>query len=240
MDRSTFSYTKLDSPSQQIRLLSFEPGSEQNAIHCKLQVLNVDDAHDYNAISYTWGKPLNTHIIVIDGLSVPVRGNCCYALRQAQNYQTDMYYWIDAICINQDDVEEKNVQVAMMGEIYARATCVLACIGPHHDDSRLLFDLILKSKYVNFSQQGLTRARLAINHIASRAYFQRLWVVQELHKAKKVLLCCGMDILSTGAFFEVAKQNIAGTTSPIPTGGTGKTLQTRLGGYESSVSTNMT
>lgn len=140
MERSAFRYTKLDSPSHQIRLLSFTWSSKSDNVRCKLQVLNVDDAPGYHAISYTWGDPVTSRTIFIDGLSVAVRENCYYALWQAQNYRMDMHYWIDAICINQDDLEEKSEEVAMMGAIYARATLVLACIGHHYGDSQFFFE----------------------------------------------------------------------------------------------------
>ncbi|KAI6797812.1 hypothetical protein KC332_g13920 [Hortaea werneckii] len=61
-------------------------------------------------------------------------------LRQLQKHRSHGYFWIDAICINQDDIDEKNCQVQMMGEIYESAECVIACLGEHADDSRLLFE----------------------------------------------------------------------------------------------------
>ena len=60
-----------------------------------------------------------------------VRQNCQYALGQARFHQVeDCLIWIDAICINQDNTDEKNGQVGIMGEIFEWAECVFACIGP--------------------------------------------------------------------------------------------------------------
>ncbi|KAK5110881.1 hypothetical protein LTR85_000691 [Meristemomyces frigidus] len=58
--------------------------------------------------------------------------------------------WIDALCINQEDMLEKSHQVAMMADIYQRASLVYACLGPHCDDSDFLFEqLATCSEHIN-------------------------------------------------------------------------------------------
>lgn len=70
-----------------------------------------------------------------------VRKNCADVLRQVRHFKTSTYYWIDAICINQQDIPEKNVQVARMGAIYGQAHGVLACIGMHNESSRFVVSM---------------------------------------------------------------------------------------------------
>ena len=73
---------------------------------------------------------------------ITVRMNCEYVLRQAYWHNREGYIWVDALCINQDNVAEKNVQVAMMGDIFKSARRVLACVGPLADDSKYLLCII--------------------------------------------------------------------------------------------------
>ncbi|KAH6711201.1 hypothetical protein BKA61DRAFT_488615, partial [Leptodontidium sp. MPI-SDFR-AT-0119] len=54
----------------------------------------------YEALSYAWGNEDANESIIIDGKSLAIRSNLAAALRQR--------IWIDAICINQADVDERN------------------------------------------------------------------------------------------------------------------------------------
>ncbi|KAH6647275.1 heterokaryon incompatibility protein-domain-containing protein [Truncatella angustata] len=129
----------LPSPEDYIRLLEIkEIGfSDTTGISCELTLWPLDpkDRPKYHAISYTWGDPKFTTYLRINGKKFQVRQNCEYALRQAHSHGGSRYYWLDAICIDQNDTTEKGHQVAMMGDIYRNAAHVLACVGPHHSDS---------------------------------------------------------------------------------------------------------
>jgi hypothetical protein len=56
------------------------------------------------------------------------------------------YYWVDALCIDQKSLQERNHQVGIMGQIYSRAQHVFACVGPHADDSEYLVDVLDKKR----------------------------------------------------------------------------------------------
>jgi hypothetical protein len=122
-------HTPFRDPEAQIRLLHLHAKTKANRISVSLETWNIEDAPPYNAISYVWGSPSERQIITVDGVCVPVRKNCFRALQQARRHYPESYVWIDAICINQLDLEEKSTQVAMMGRIYKNASLVLACIG---------------------------------------------------------------------------------------------------------------
>ncbi|KAF2024498.1 heterokaryon incompatibility, partial [Setomelanomma holmii] len=87
----------------------------------------------YHAVSYTWGDASEQELITIlsgtEQRGMIIRKNCADVLRQLAYFKTSKYYWIDAICINQSDNPEKEVQVASMGQIFSRADRVLACLG---------------------------------------------------------------------------------------------------------------
>lgn len=144
---SSFTDTALRQPSSQIRLLKvlhdhltdpFDLSVDRNAaghkdvgIWCSLTTWNLNNAPPYIVVSYTWGEKMRQAVIRVDGRTLYLRPNCYYALWQASVQFPGAFFWIDSICINQDDHEEKSHQVRLMGKIYAGATGVAACVGRH-------------------------------------------------------------------------------------------------------------
>jgi Heterokaryon incompatibility protein (HET) len=108
--------------------------------------------------------------------------------------------WIDAICINQDDREEKNQQVPLIGKIYSRTAGLLIWLGQGDDDSDRAMDLVLKFTYqlepetdveIRARNQALLAGYiesiaedltpfLAFRHLCDNKWFTRGWIVQEL------------------------------------------------------------
>ena len=82
----------------------------------------------YVALSYLWGKPDRAHTISVNGKALGVTENLMYFLRRPR--PTWMRFWIDAICIDQSNIEEENTQVPMMRSIYKNAAMVNADLGP--------------------------------------------------------------------------------------------------------------
>ena len=83
----------------------------------------------YDALSYVWGDLSDTVSISVNGVDVPITRNLEAALRQLRRKHTSITLWIDAICINQSDLSERNHQVKYMGDIYRRAKRVIMWIG---------------------------------------------------------------------------------------------------------------
>lgn len=109
-------HTPLPDPRTHIRLLKILKGSVYELVKCALTAWPLDTAPSFYAVSYTWGEPSDLAVIVIDAKCRTVRRSCEYVLQQAYASGVDTYYWIDAICIDQTNTNEKNYQVAMMGE----------------------------------------------------------------------------------------------------------------------------
>ncbi|KAK4503267.1 hypothetical protein PRZ48_006695 [Zasmidium cellare] len=195
----------LSRPDSQIRLLYLHDGNEDDEIHVDVTVHDLDQAPEYNAISYTWGSVDDgEETVFIDGEPIQVWKNCHYALWQARIHHPNEYVWIDAICINQADDTEKSAQVANMGRIFASATLMMASIGPHADDSEWLvpygFDDFDKWEQMSNEQhmdwirakgeELVPRVSDACAALCQRPYWNRLWVVQEVAvSARKVILC---------------------------------------------------
>ncbi|KAL1856853.1 hypothetical protein Daus18300_010616 [Diaporthe australafricana] len=213
----SFRHEGLPDPRTYIRLLEACSVDETRdvPVHCKLTVhcrqakwLGTKAAK-YTAMSYTWGDPQQLAVILVNGKRMEVRRNCEYVLKQAC-WDKGRYFWIDAICINQTDNEEKSFQVAMMGDIYEKAGRVLACLGRHEDDSEFLFEMMRKHHHAwkNFygplieqslrltawtrfmGEAAVDRMYDALVKFLQRPYFYRVWVHQELFHGKNIQICC--------------------------------------------------
>ncbi|CZR56700.1 uncharacterized protein PAC_06589 [Phialocephala subalpina] len=128
-----------------IRLVALESGAEDDPIRCSLAYTSLDDEPEYEALSYVWGDPAITTPIFLDGKLFDVTINLHGALHNLRNSEHDSpprLLWIDAICINQRDVQERNHQVQRMGDIYTGVMTVIIWLGHYHEpcDDLLEFD----------------------------------------------------------------------------------------------------
>ncbi|KAF2122504.1 heterokaryon incompatibility protein-domain-containing protein [Lophiotrema nucula] len=89
--------------------------------------------------SYTWDSPGNEKVIHVDNCKKKVMPSLHNFIRRLRAERAPRALWADAICINQNDTVEKNLQVRQMGDIYRRASCVLAWVGEHENRSKELF-----------------------------------------------------------------------------------------------------
>ena len=203
----------LRDPQRQIRLLLLDAETEEDDISASLEVWDKNSAPSYRAISYVCGDSDHMQDVTVNGKRLAVRHNCHYALWQARSHFPESRVWIDAICINQLDLEEKTAQVTMMYEIYAGAAQVLACIGPsdeHSDidlraanDIWMLVQRLAEYKSGTIDKNDWNRpldetvgAEFVdhYNEFSMRPYFTRVWVLQELAAGQPdALLLCGPE-----------------------------------------------
>jgi hypothetical protein len=95
--------------------------------------------------------PDNRHM-VLDDSNFTIRSNLEKALRDIRHLDTQRILWIDAICINQSNVDEMSQQVLKMRLIYEHAGCVLAWLGEAGDISELAMELLEKIDNVNIEE----------------------------------------------------------------------------------------
>lgn len=113
-----------------IRLLIIEPSSELTApITGKLKIVSLDERPDFEALSYTWGPRDPRYQICCNGQPLNVTQNCHEALTALRLKDRPRRIWIDAICINQESIIEKNHQVPLMVSIYESASLVVVWLG---------------------------------------------------------------------------------------------------------------
>lgn len=119
-----------------IRLLVLHPKQESqftSTIECDIIPVSLRDRNipEYEALSYCWGKSGVTHEIQLGGKQMMVGENLWVALRNLREASKgkERRLWVDAICINQGNVEERSIQVLRMGSIYQHAKRVVISLG---------------------------------------------------------------------------------------------------------------
>ncbi|KAF2028104.1 HET-domain-containing protein, partial [Setomelanomma holmii] len=111
-----------------IRILELLPGDPSEEVCCRLEERFLDDLPSYNALSYVWGDSRVKESISCNGQRMDVTTNLADALRTLRP-SSATWVWADAICINQDDVLERNSQVQLMKEVYSKAEKVAIWLG---------------------------------------------------------------------------------------------------------------
>jgi hypothetical protein len=119
-----------DPVEQYIRTCTLYPGTGDDPLQIELQLCRLGlDNVGYEAISWVWGSPSNSTTLLYKGQSITIRQNLYDALRTFRYADRPRTLWADALCINQEDLEERSQQVAIMGSIYSRASGVLIWLG---------------------------------------------------------------------------------------------------------------
>jgi hypothetical protein len=158
---------------------------------------------DYAALSYVWGERREESRIYINGIEVKIRSNLAAALeviRDSPEVAAGLKLWVDAICINQLDNEEKGRQIRRMGSIYAYARLVFFWLGQGTEDSDLAFRGANRKNEADTTV--LYRGGLkAICRICLNAYWYRLWTFQEIALgADSSIILCGTNRCTWSTF----------------------------------------
>jgi hypothetical protein len=190
--------------SDEFRLLYLQPGSRGEMIKCTMKHAKFSEKPTYEALSYVWGPENVIQPIVINGYNVYVRQNMWLAMQHLRSDTEVRVLWIDATCINQQNIYERNHQVTQMGMIYHQATRVIIWLGSSDAVSKLAFELLssptewskcIKTPSAQDPVKSLERDnRLkAILSLFSRDYWSRVWIIQEVVMARDFILMCGDD-----------------------------------------------
>jgi hypothetical protein len=186
---------------QEVRLVELLPGEFDDELRCNIIHVNLAarEEHDYEAISYTWatedGDASLSRMIKcgLHRLNLPISENCASALRRVRRRGSKRLIWIDMICIDQTNLEERNHQVRLMSTIYSKASKVVIYIGEADWESNFIFNEIAKEEISTIDHRDLRK-------FCSRRWFSRIWVIQEVAMARGAVVMAGDKLLHWDRF----------------------------------------
>lgn len=208
------------------RLLTIYGGQYEDDIQVDLEVVDLNeqlpDRPMYEAMSYVWGSPelSNTIYVGKEKETVKITANLDEAIRYMRYPDRPRRMWIDGLCIDQQNIEERGRQVAYMCYIFWAATRVVVWLGMATDDSDRAMDTLrhVGSRTASVGKSGAIKGtelderqsgelalvlalddaeRLAILALLQRPWFERIWVRQEVYEAgEESLVACGTKTLS--------------------------------------------
>ncbi|KAI3543786.1 hypothetical protein CSPX01_06109 [Colletotrichum filicis] len=148
---SMFTHAPLNESRREIRLVRIRPPpdeqiSAKNTIALEIKHASLNEPElSFAALSYVWGSATDTTPIEIEGASFSVTLNLHAALQQLQMNSVDSWLWIDALCIEQANLEEKSWQIGTMRDIFSGADIVYVWLGPGNEKSDLAMDFISRT-----------------------------------------------------------------------------------------------
>ncbi|KAL8923091.1 MAG: hypothetical protein Q9208_004775 [Pyrenodesmia sp. 3 TL-2023] len=225
-----YDYSPLSEEAGEIRLLTLLPDQCDSPVRIALQIIQLTEETEFEALSYTWGSPSDPQEVIVEAkepTTLPVTRNLFEALQHLRLRDRPRVFWIDAICVDQQNLEERSTQVLRMPDIYTQANRVVVWLGPESDNSILAMKAIddigskVKVDWANESfeitsdngSDPTSRALvddlrprseiwLAFRALLSRPYFRRLWIVQEIYLAgERARIVCGSQQIPCERFF---------------------------------------
>ncbi|OAG44225.1 hypothetical protein AYO21_01682 [Fonsecaea monophora] len=231
---SPYVYEALSLEKAEIRLLAVHNADDDSEeIRCSLVPLSLEDSQAarskrYNALSYCWGEPKMDGRVVVNGHLFPITRNLESALRQMRERATNeaatartpspsTFWWIDQICINQEDIEERGNQVALMRRIYRGAQSVHVWLGDAIEGSALAIDVVGKIgqpptrgpgekevEYPALSEEDVRKHWQALRLMLDQPWWERSWIRQEVSLGARTLVSWGDHSIS----FDVVSQAV--------------------------------
>ena len=185
----------------------------------------LDSFFLYKALSYVWGGPRREIVLCGDAAvnsdfedidtSISISANLLSALKTIslqplENDQPFHMYWIDALCINQNDVTERAYQVRLMKEIYSTAKEVVIWLGGRELENRIQFmragpEIVVS--LANNKETVLARRDLWLQGLVpllTQPWFRRIWVIQEVAVSREIKIICGDLEVRWSEFINVA------------------------------------
>jgi hypothetical protein len=216
-DTRNYEYGWIDAKTE-IRILVLQPAEEFSdpleATMMKRKMVHLvghccdEPLPIYQAVSYCWGQPLFSLFLICDGRCMPITPTVDSMLRCLRKRDVPRNLWIDALCIDQNNNDEKAKQVRNMGKIYGDAEKVHVWLGMDTPDDRvpsafavlqdLARDELLLTKLEEGQESKELRRGLLVNEVEplslllSRPWFRRRWILQAVALAQDVTIHCGL------------------------------------------------
>ncbi|KAK5745809.1 hypothetical protein LTR17_001311 [Elasticomyces elasticus] len=208
-------YQQLEQTRKEFRILVIEPGILPEPVRCAFDTISLLDnaLPQYETVSYAWGDATKRDLVYVGGhqLEVPVSAkNVLQRMRRSDKPRT---VWIDVICVDQQNVIDRNYLVQLMCEIYSSTSTGFVWLGEDDHNTEATFDAIRalyheaqsETKDFNTFKETVwpgwwnvygasTSVAFDAEHMArlfDNAWFSRLWCVQEAALAPNSICHCG-------------------------------------------------
>lgn len=208
-----YKYRPVDLEHRGFRVAILQPATDHSApLCCELAEVVLDNHNhpDYEAISYVWGDPNDRALLRVEDAEFSVTANLALALRYLRLPHEPRTLWADAICIDQNNIDERSRQVQLMKEIYSSCVRDLVWLGESNESTQSGIDGLMHMKSLNLQRltdqgykdfnNGAALSELGIEEpsaidqlIASPSLWERVWVMQEI-------ACCPEAMLVIGKF----------------------------------------
>ncbi|KAL9619800.1 MAG: hypothetical protein Q9160_005636 [Pyrenula sp. 1 TL-2023] len=197
-------------PSGQIRVIVLQSGALEDQLRCRLESRRPSSRKPYEALSYCWGEGEKSETVLCGTKQILITKNLWLALKRLRRRSESRVLYVDQICINQQDLDERAAQVSLMGEIYSRTEETLIWLGEEDDQTELAFSFMEKLDAWLFGQKDFNRLVrstpedapewMALRSLIDRPWFSRSWVFQELVLAQQAQIVCGPYTVSAQKF----------------------------------------
>lgn len=214
MDLPPYHYQALPTEDT-IRIVVLDPAERYEddlkcniLIRSRLELFRSTDnrINNYEAVSYAWGVPALTKTLICDGTSLlNITANVDGMLRSLRKTHRSRNLWIDAISLNQADLQEKSQQVPLMGNIYHQSSKAIVWLGTETPGTKEVFAFLRVLATVRISNSidvddiaatipgAAQDSHVFLESFLGRPWFQRRWILQEAAKARSVTVRCGRE-----------------------------------------------
>jgi hypothetical protein len=191
-----------------IRVLRIRPSDSPDhldPVACDFHLLNLDDeslcdfgtnlrvskhVQKYTSLSYTWGDASPLHTIIVNDRPLQVRQNLWRFLQRARKNELAEYLWVDALCIDQEQLQERNHQVWLMGKIYSCAERVIVWLGAVSERVESAMQAIERTRDFWWDSNANAPHARGVFELYGLAYWSRAWIVQEYVLAHTLAIWC--------------------------------------------------
>lgn len=219
MSDEEFRHERLKLSGSFMRLLQVQGGTNKDVISLRITQYAIHRRPPYVAISYTWGNAGETRKILVNGRPFRVRINLWNLLQHLRQRGESRFLWIDALSIDQQNLEERNYHVQLMCSIYDRSERAIVWLGLPSDDRRQARAMEFVAEMAAFCkthstlayQETYLRSEKCVQRwtnlleLCRGAYWTRTWIIQEFLQATYVEVVCGTARLDWKDFEHVVR-----------------------------------
>jgi hypothetical protein len=175
-----------------IRVLALDPGTGDAALQGQLQHVDLaSSTPSFCALSYVWGTVVYDRSFECQSSVIMITQSLEEALKRLRLPDKVINIWADGICINQQDVRERESQVKLMGQIYTRAHQIMIWLGPDpQNKAQTAFNLL--KEYSDVDQYDEDKVRdpatdwSPLAELARMGYFKTIWVLSLRYRLSTV------------------------------------------------------